>query len=117
MEIPISGNRGDPEVVPVRVLKGQKELKELFASVLSALCEADLIDEVHAFHDRVIVPSLKDHSKMLDYEQVDEDVFVCKFQPMVELVLFEMRASATAQGWTDKMRKDHIAEALIMAGF
>lgn len=117
MEIPVSGNRGDPEAVPVGILKGQEELKELFASVLSALCEADLTEEAHAFHDRVIVPSLRDCHRMLDYDQVSEHVFICKFQPMVELVLFEMRAAATAQGLTDKMRKDRIAEALTMAGF
>lgn len=117
MEIPVSGGGGGPEVVPVRILNGREELKELFASVLSALCDADLVEEAHIFHDRVIVPSLEDYRKMLNYEQVSEHVFICKFQPMVELLLFEMKAAATAKGWTDKMRKNRIAEALTMAGF
>lgn len=117
MEIPVSGGGGDPEVVPVRIMRGREELKELFSSILSSLCEANLIDEAHAFHDRVIAPSLKDHRRMLDYDQIGEHIFVCKFQPMVELLLFEMKNAATAQGWTDKMRKDRIAEALTMAGF
>ena len=117
MDVPIGGDRDNPEVVLVKVLIGQRELKEKFASVIDSFGEANLIEEVQQFHDRVIVPALTDRSKMLDYDQISEHIFVCRFKPMVELALLEMKAVATAPGWTDQMRKKRIAEILTMAGF
>ena len=69
------------------------------------------------FHDRVIVPALSDYSIVLDYEQVSEDTFRCKYKPMVELALLEIKTAATAPEWTKAMRKERIAEILDMAGF
>ena len=101
----------------VRVLTGQKEIRETLASVIGALCEADLFEEVRVFHDRVIVPALADYSRVLDYDRVGDGGFRCKYTPMVELVLLEIKAAAEAPGWTTPMRKQRIAEALDMAGF
>lgn len=100
-----------------RVLTGQKEVKEMLASVIGALCEADLVEEVRVFHDRVIVPALADHSRVLDYDRVTDSVFRCKYKPMVELALIEIKAAAEAPGWTTQMRKQRIAEVLETAGF
>ena len=55
--------------------------------------------------------------KVLDYEQVSEDTFRCKYKPMVELALLEIKTAATAPKWTKAMRKERIAEILDMAGF
>lgn len=117
MNVPIGGDGGNSEVVLVKVLTGQRELQEIFASVIDSFREANLVEEVQQFHDRVIVPALSDYSKALDYDQISEHVFVCKFKPMVELALLEMKAAATAPGWTDQMRKERVAEILSMAGF
>ncbi len=104
-------------VLPIRTLTGQKEIKEMLASVIAALCDTDLIEEVRVFHDRVIVPALADYSRVLDYDQVGESAFRCKYKPMVELALLEIKAAATTPGWTVAMRKARIAEVLDMAGF
>lgn len=117
MDVPIDGDRGNSEVVLVKVLTGQRELKEFMVSVVVSLCEADLVEEAHQFYDRVLVPAISDHCRVLDYDQITEHVFVCRFQPMVELALLEMKAAASAPGWTERMRKERIAEILSMAGF
>ncbi len=107
----------DPERVPVGILTGQRELREMLESVIDVLCGANLVEEVKMFHDRVIVPALADRSKMLDYDQVGENSFRCKYKPMVELALLEIKAIATTPGLTDTMRKERIAEIFKMAGF
>ena len=107
----------NPELSPIKILTGREELKEILASVIDALCEADLTEEVRVFHDRVIAQALSDYSIVLDYEQVSEDTFRCKYKPMVELALLEIKTAATAPEWTKAMRKERIAEILDMAGF
>lgn len=117
MNIPIDRNNNDPGPVPVIVLTGQGELKEMLASVIGVLCEADLVEEIRAFCDRVLISASGGYKRILDYDQVGENEFVCRYKPMVELVLIEIKAAAMASGWTVKMRKERIAEILDMAGF
>lgn len=115
--VPIEKSSGDPEHVSVRILTGQRELREMLESVIEVLCEANLAEEAKMFHDRVIVPALADYGRVLDYDQVGENNFRCKYKPMVELVLLEIKVIATTPGLTDTMRKDRIAEIFKMAGF
>lgn len=93
---------------------------EKVLAVMSALGEAGLSDEAQMFHDRVIAPALKcqfDQNRVLEYERLSHMVFRCQYKPMVELLLDEMKAIATAPGLTETMRKERIAEYMTMAGF
>ena len=100
-----------------RVLTGQKEIKEMLVSVMVALGEIGLIEEIRMFRDRVLVLDLAHHGRVLDYDQIGENWFRVKFTPMVELALVEIKATAEAPGWTDEMRKKRISEILDLAGF
>jgi hypothetical protein len=117
MNIPIGGEDTEGGTVAVKILLGQEELKEKLSSVIAILHKADLVDEIVMFHDRVIVPALKDFNKVIDHEEIRENVFICRFKPMVELLLEEMRSAAEDSGLIDSMRKKRIAEAMDMAGF
>ncbi len=113
----MEGEERDDGLIPVKILKGREEVKEMMISVVQALCEAELFEEAKMFHDRVLVPASNNNRLVLGSEQIGENTFRCIFQPMVELVLLEMKAAATAPGLTDRMRKARIAEALDLAGF
>lgn len=102
---------------PIGRLLGIEEIKESLYSVISALRKADLHEEVRLICERIVVPAFNNACKIFEWEQVSANTVRCRYKPMVELALLEIKEAAVTPGWTDSMRKKRILEILEMSGF
>ena len=100
--------------VPIRRIRGKREMKELALAAVTALVDADLVDQVDALQDRLFS---RGAGLLFDTTQVGVDEWLWSFKPMVELLLEEVRQAAGVASLTLDERRDRIRWALEMAGF
>jgi hypothetical protein len=100
--------------VPLKRIRGKREMKELALAAVTALVDADLSDLIDELQTRVFS---KGAALLFDTTQVGEHEWHWSYKPMVELLLLDIHETVATTHLTASERRDRIRWALEIAGF
>jgi hypothetical protein len=95
-------------------IAGMRQMHTLAAAAVAALETANLVEEAHQLHSRVLSRSPE---ALVEVLMVAEGVCRWDFKPIVELLLHEIRDAATASDLSIDERRTRIRWALEVSGF
>lgn len=95
-------------------IAGMRQMHSLAAAAAAALETANLVEEAHQLHARVLTRSPE---ALVEVVMLAENFYRWDFKPIVELLLLEIRDAATAKDLSIDERRTRIRWALEMSGF
>ena len=103
---------GNP--VPQQGIRGKREMEDLTLATVSALEDSDLEDVIRELSTRVFD---RGAPLIFDAQVVDDNLFECRFKPMIELVLYEIQSVARTADLSTEERRRLIRWVLDATGF
>lgn len=100
--------------VPIKRVRGKREMKELALATVTTLVDADLAETVDELQARVFS---RGAACLFETIELGDNEWQWSFKPMVELLLLDLQDTAALPGLSGEERRDRISWAFEMAGF